>query len=154
MVDSQFSGVRIKVLFVSRPLGQCGNRLKAIIVLFHNNVVLYCIDWVAIATLMHCDLFDICCAPPNLGITRTWICRLNFDQRPICLGLRFFNEPETSDSGPPSLKSLPEDLCSGFLRPEKIHRPQSDFNPQILDLEASTLPRDYRGWLLACKCNV
>ena len=34
-------------------------------------------------------------------------------------GFRFFNEPEISDSGPPSLKSLPEDLCSRFLRPEK-----------------------------------
>ena len=32
---------------------------------------------------MHCDLFKIHCAPPNLGITRTWICRLNFAQRPI-----------------------------------------------------------------------
>ena len=47
----------------------------------------------------------------------------------------------------PSLKSLPEDLCSGFLRPEKIHRPQSDFNPGTLDLEESTLPRDHRGRL-------
>ena len=26
---------------------------------------------------MHCDLFKIYCASPNLGI-RTWICRLNF----------------------------------------------------------------------------
>ena len=32
---------------------------------------------------MLCDLFKIYCAPPNLGITRTWICRLNFAQRPI-----------------------------------------------------------------------
>ena len=32
---------------------------------------------------MHCDLFKICCAPPNLGITRKWICRLNFAERPI-----------------------------------------------------------------------
>ena len=49
---------------------------------------------------MHCDLFKIYCAPPNLGITRTCICRLNFTQRPIFSGLRFFNEPEISDSGP------------------------------------------------------
>ena len=49
---------------------------------------------------MHCDLFKIYCAPPNLGITRTLICRLNFAQRPIFLGLRFFIEPEISDSGP------------------------------------------------------
>ena len=26
------------------------------------------------------------------------------------------------------LESLPEDLYSGFLRPEKIHRPQPDLN--------------------------
>ena len=49
---------------------------------------------------MHFDLFKIYCALPNLGITRTWICRLNFAQRPIFSGLRFFNELEISDSGP------------------------------------------------------
>ena len=43
----------------------------------------------------------------------------------------------------PSSKSLPEDLCSGFLRPEKIHLP--DLNPRTMDLEESTLPRDHRG---------
>ena len=43
---------------------------------------------------MHCDLFEICCAPR--------ICRLNFAQRPIFLGLRFFNEPEISDSKSPA----------------------------------------------------
>ena len=43
---------------------------------------------------IHCDLFKIYCAPPNLGIIRTWICRLNFVQRPIFSGLRFFNETE------------------------------------------------------------
>ena len=37
--------------------------------------------------------------PRILGITRTWICRLNFAQRPIFSGLRFFNEPEISESG-------------------------------------------------------
>ena len=45
----------------------------------------------------------------------------------------------------PSLKSLPEDLCSGFLLPEKIHRPQPGLNPRTLDPEASTLSRDHRG---------
>ena len=45
------------------------------------------------------------------------------------------------------LKSLPVDLCSGFLRPEKIRQPQSGLNPRTLDLEASTLPRDHRGRL-------
>ena len=49
--------------------------------------------------------------------------------------------------GTPSLKSFPEDLCSGFLRPEKIHRPQPDLNPRTLDLEGSTLSRDHRGRL-------
>ena len=44
--------------------------------------------------------FKIYCAPPNLGI-RTSICRLKFAQRPIFSGLRFFNEPEIPDSGPP-----------------------------------------------------
>ena len=83
--------------------------------------------------------FHIYCAPPNLG-TRTWICRSNFVQRPIFSGLRFFNKPEISRLGTPSLKSLSEDLCSGFLHPEKIHWPQSGFNPRTLDFEASTLP--------------
>ena len=49
-------------------------------------VVLYCIVlywWSGHCCPMHCDLFKICCAAPNLGITRTWICRLNFAQRPI-----------------------------------------------------------------------
>ena len=59
--------------------------------------------------------------------------------------LSFFNEPEISNSGPPSLKSLPEDLCSGFLRPKKHPRPQPDLNPRTLDFETSRLPRDHRG---------
>ena len=42
--------------------------------------------------------FKIYCTPPNLGI-RTWICWLNFAQRHFFSGLRFFNEPEISDSG-------------------------------------------------------
>ena len=32
-------------------------------------------------------------------------------------------------------------MRSGFLHPEKIHRPQPDVNPRTLDLETSTLPR-------------
>ena len=43
-----------------------------------------------------------------------------------------------SQTWDPGLKSLPEDLCSGFLRPKKSIE-------QTLDLEASTLPRDHRG---------
>ena len=84
---------------------------------------------------MHWDLFIIYCAPPNLGIIGTWICRLNFAQRLFFSGLRFFNEPDISDSGPP---------------PEKIHRPQLGLNPRTLDIEASTLPRDHRGRPRVC----
>ena len=36
-------------------------------------------------------------------------------------------------------------LCLGFLRPEKMNRPQAGLNPRTLDLEASTLPRDHGG---------
>ena len=39
--------------------------------IFNFCIVLYCIDGVVIAVLMHCDLLEIYCAPPNLGITRT-----------------------------------------------------------------------------------
>jgi hypothetical protein len=38
------------------------------------------------------------------------------------------------------LKSLPEDLCSGFLRPGKIYRSQLGLYTRTLYLEASTLP--------------
>ena len=58
---------------------------------------------------MHCDLFKIYCAPPNLDITRTWICRLNFAERPIFSGFRFFNEPEISTRDP-QLKVSPGGL--------------------------------------------
>ena len=57
-------------------------------------IVLYCIacivlywivlySWGGHCCPMHCDLFEIYCAPPNLDITRTRICSLNFAQRPI-----------------------------------------------------------------------
>ena len=49
-----------------------------------------------------------------------------------------------SQTRDPQIKVPPEDLCSGFLRPETIHRPQSGLNPRTLDLEARTLPRDHR----------
>ena len=63
-------------------------------------ILLYCIDGVVIATQCTATFFKIYCAPPNLDITRMWICWLNFAQRPIFSGLSFFNEPEISDSGP------------------------------------------------------
>ena len=75
---------------------------------------------------------------------------IKFCSEAYFLGLSFLNEPEISDSGPPTYlndpeisdSGPPEDLCSGFLRPEKIHRPQPVLNPHTFDLEASTLPRD------------
>ena len=60
----------------------------------------------------------------------------------FCLEAYFFRL-----EGTPSLLSFPEDFCLGFLRPEKIHRPQPDLNPRTLDLEASRLPRDHPGRL-------
>ena len=46
--------------------------------------------------------FRVYCAPPNLGITKTWIRGLNFALRPIFSDLRFFNESEISDWGSPA----------------------------------------------------
>ena len=72
---------------------------------------------------MHCDLFKIYCAPPNLCITRTWIRRLNFAQRPIFSGLRFFNEPEMSDSAPqlnPSRRTCAQDFYVLGFRGEHV----------------------------------
>ena len=64
------------------------------------NVCILLFWWGGHCCPMLCDLFKIYCASRNLGITRTWICRLNFAQRPIFSGSRFFNEPEISDSEP------------------------------------------------------
>ena len=47
------------------------------------NNVLYLYWWDYLCCPMHCDLFKIYCASPNLDITRTWICRLKFAQMPI-----------------------------------------------------------------------
>ena len=38
----------------------------------------------------------------KLFVLRTWICRLNFAQSPIISGLKFFNELQISQSGPPA----------------------------------------------------
>ena len=67
---------------------------------FYVFVFCICFDGLVIPAQYTATIFKIYCAPPNLGI-RTWICRLYFAQRPIFSGLRFFNEPEISDSGPP-----------------------------------------------------
>ena len=50
-----------------------------------------------------------------------------------------------SQTQDPSLKSLLEDLCSGYLHPEKIHQPQLGLNPRTLDLKASMLPQDHKA---------
>ena len=91
-------------------------------------IVLYCIvlkGWSLLPNALR--PFQIYCAPPNLDI-RIWICQLNVAQRPIFSSVRLFNEPEIS--------------CSGFLRPQKVHRAQPGLNLRTLDLEASTWPRD------------
>ena len=68
---------------------------------------LYFFNRVGIAVQCSATIFlKIYCAPPNLGITRTLIYRLNFSQWPIFSGLRFFNKPEISELGTPRLKSL------------------------------------------------
>ena len=76
--------------------------------------ILYLFWWGGHCCPMHYDLFKIYCAPMNLGITRTWICRLNFGQRPIFSGLRCFNEPEISYSGPPPLSSSRRTCAQDF----------------------------------------
>ena len=66
-----------------------------------------------------------------------WICRLNFAQRNIFSILEVLWRAWNIRLVTNGLKSLPEDLYSGFLRPEKIHRPQPDLNPRTADLQAS-----------------
>ena len=73
-------------------------RRKVIELTLGGCIVLY--RWGGHCCPIYCNHFKINFALPNLGITRTWICQLNFAQRPIFLGLRFFNKPEISDSGP------------------------------------------------------
>ena len=45
--------------------------------------------WVGHYCPVHCDLFRSTVLSQNLGI-RTWMCLLNFAQRPISSGLRYF----------------------------------------------------------------
>ena len=78
---------------------------------------------------MHCDLFKIYCATPNLGISRTWICRLNFAQMPIFSGLRFFNESEISES---QLKVPPEGLVLRIFTSWKNPLISAGFKPATL----------------------
>ena len=65
-------------------------------------IVLYCIilmGWSLLPNVL--QPFKIYYALPNLGIARTWKCRLNFAQRSVITGFRFFNKSEISESGPP-----------------------------------------------------
>ena len=71
-----------------RNLGQLGDRLMKTVWQSSPRMdplpLLYCIvlmGWSLVPNAS--DLVKIYCAPPNLGIARTWICRLNFAQRPI-----------------------------------------------------------------------
>ena len=114
-------------------------QINTIVLCIANNNVLYCSVlywWGGHCCPMHCDRFEIYCAPPNLGITRTWIRRLNFAH------IKFFQAWGSLTS----LKSQTQDSRlevspKGFLRPEKIHRPQQGLNLQTLDFEAIILPR-------------
>ena len=72
--------------------------------------------------------FQIYCAPPNLDIM-TWICRLNFAQRPISSGLRFFNEPEISDC---QLKVTPGGLVLRIFMSWKNPSTSARFEPTNL----------------------
>ena len=67
------------------------------------------------------------------------MCQLNFVQRPIFSGLGSLTSLKSQT------RSLPEELYSGSLRPEKLHQPQPGSNPRTLDLVAIMLPRDHRG---------
>ena len=107
-------------------------------------IILYCIEMMVIAVHPVCSL-EFWYLDVNLPIkfcSEAYFFRLEVLYRALNLTL-----------GTPSLKSLPEDLYSGFLRSEKLHRPQSGLNPLTLDLEASTLPRDHRGPLILLLTN-
>ena len=75
--------------------------------------------------------FKIYCAPPNLGITRTWICKLNYAQRPIFSGLRFFNEPESQTRGS-QLKVSPGGLMLRIFMSWKNPSTSAGFEPANL----------------------
>ena len=74
-------------------------RLK--VYLQYNLVIYGLMGWSLLPNVLW-PFWDLLCSP-NFDITRTW---LNFAQRPIFSSLRFFNEPEISDSEHSSLKDL------------------------------------------------
>ena len=62
-------------------------------------------------------------------------------------GLKFFNEPEISDSGSMALSPSWRTCVLRIFTFWKIHRPQLGLNPQTLNFEASMLHWDHRGRL-------
>ena len=80
---------------------------------------------------MHCDLFKIYCAHQNLGITRTWICRLNFAQRPVfqARGCLTSLKSQTRD---PQLKVPPGGLVLRIFTSWKNPSTSAGFEPANL----------------------
>ena len=74
--------------------------------------------------------FKINCVPPYLGI-RTWICRLNFAQRPFFLAWGSLTSLK-SQTQAPSIKSLPEDLILGIFTSCKNPSTSVGFEPANL----------------------
>ena len=99
---------------------------------YHENLYLFFIGCCPI----HCDLFEIYCAPPKLGIW-TWICRLNFTQRPIFSGLR-----------DPQLKVPFGGLVLRIFTSWKNPSISVGFEPANLGSRGETLPRDHWGRLV------
>ena len=110
----------------------------------------YCIvlkEWLLLPNALR--PFQIYCAPPNLRITRTWICRLKFVQRYFfqTWGSLMSLKSQTRET---QLKVPPEGLVLRIFTSWKIHRPQPGLNPRTLDLEASNLPQEHRGRQVLC----
>ena len=110
----------------------------------HGISILYCIVLMGWSLLPNAT-FLRSIVLPELN-TRTWTCRLNFAQRPIFSGLRFFNEPEISDSGPPALTPSRRTCAQDFY----VLKKSIDFSrvrtrePWI---SRWAVPRDHQGRL-------
>ena len=98
-------------------------------------ILLCCIDDMVIAA-QYTETFlrsTFYCAPPNLGITRTWICRLNFSQNPIFSSLRFFNDLHIySQIRDPQLKAPPGGLVLRIFTSSKNPSTSAGFEPANL----------------------
>ena len=95
-------------------------------------------------------LLQIYCGPQNLGI-RTWICRLYFAQMHIVSGLRFFNEPEISNSGPPALRSSRRTCAQDFYvlkNPSTSARSEPANLGSRGELVTPRPPRPTRSWYI------